>query len=419
MSAPILTVGGVGKSFRTYRHETQRVLSWVGLGKDAVNERWVLRDISFTLHPGETLAIVGDNGAGKSTLLKILTGTLRPSAGAVSVNGSLAAILELGLGFNPDFTGRQNAFHAAGLMGHPADRIEAAMGDIERFAEIGSYFDQPVRVYSSGMQMRVAFAVVTAFRPDILIIDEALSVGDTYFQHKSTERIRQFRREGTALILVSHDKSAIQAICERVILLDGGVIAKDGPPSEVMDYYNALIASRMDVGAIEQVALESGGVQTTSGTGEATIHDIELLDRNGHPTETVEVGQPLELRVTARVHATIPRLVFGYAIKNRLGQLIYGTNTHYCDVPVEAPAVGEDIVFSTRFPANLGVGSYSITVALTGDEHHLTANYEWRDLAKIFSVTNVTRPLFEGLAHIQPEISAIRHAPAAEGDAAA
>ena len=418
MTAPILTVSGVGKAFRTYQHETQRVLNWIGLGKSAMSERWVLRDISFALHPGETLAIVGDNGAGKSTLLKILTGTLRPNAGAVAVNGSLAAILELGLGFNPDFTGRQNAFHAAGLMGHPAEAIEAAMADIEKFAEIGAYFDQPVRVYSSGMQMRVAFAVVTAFRPDILIIDEALSVGDTYFQHKSTERIRQFRREGTALILVSHDKNAIQAICERVILLDGGVIAKDGAPSEVMDYYNALISTRMGDVSIEQVALDDGGVRTTSGTGEATIGKVELHDRHGNPTETVEVGAPVELRVTATVHSAIPQLVFGYAIKNRLGQLIYGTNTHYCDVACDEPAIGQEITFVARFPANFGVGSYSVTVALTGEEHHLANNYEWRDLAKIFSVTNSTQPLFEGLAFVPPVMTVERRA-AAGGKAVA
>jgi len=404
VSAPILAVTGVGKAFRTYAHETQRVLNWMGLGSAATAERWVLRDISFDLRPGETLAIVGDNGAGKSTLLKILTGTLRASAGSVAINGRLAAILELGLGFNPDFTGRENVFHAAGLMGHAPDRIAAAMPDIERFAEVGGYFDQPVRVYSSGMQMRVAFAVVTAFRPDILIIDEALSVGDTYFQHKSMERIRQFRREGTALILVSHDKTAVQAICDRVILLDGGVVAKDGAPGEVMDYYNALIASRVGEAPIEQVALETGEVRTISGTGEATIKTVELFDGHGRPTESVEVGAPLELRVTASIHEPVPRLVFGYAIKNRMGQLIYGTNTHYCGVEFEAPAVGEDCVFAVRFAANLGVGSYSITVALTGDEHHLSNNYEWRDLAMIFSVTNTTEPLFEGVAWMPPRI---------------
>ncbi|OYW99488.1 MAG: sugar ABC transporter ATP-binding protein, partial [Bosea sp. 32-68-6] len=153
----MLTVSGVGKSFRTYVHETQRVLGWLGFGQTGAVEHWVLHDIDFSIMPGEAVAIVGENGAGKSTLLKIVTGTLRPTRGSVGVHGKLAAILELGLGFNPDLSGRQNAFHVAGLMGHPHEAIVATMPAIEAFAEIGEYFDQPVRVYSSGMQMRVAF----------------------------------------------------------------------------------------------------------------------------------------------------------------------------------------------------------------------------------------------------------------------
>ena len=171
MNVFVLRVDALGKAFRQYRSEWQRVISWFGVSVRPAAEDWVLRGVSFSVAPGEAVGIVGQNGAGKSTLLKLITGTLRPSEGGVQVNGRISAILELGMGFNPEFTGRQNAYHATGLMGFSREAIEKAMPEIEAFAEIGKYFDQPLRTYSSGMQMRVAFSVATAFRPEILIID--------------------------------------------------------------------------------------------------------------------------------------------------------------------------------------------------------------------------------------------------------
>jgi lipopolysaccharide transport system ATP-binding protein len=404
---PILTIDGVGKSFKSYTHETQRVLGWLGFTERGSTEHWVLKNINFSIAPGEAVAIVGDNGAGKSTLLKIVTGTLRPTAGLVGVRGRLAAILELGLGFNPDLTGRQNAFHVAGLMGHPHDSIVETMPAIEGFAEIGDYFDQPVRIYSSGMQMRVAFAIVTAFRPDILIVDEALSVGDTYFQHKSMEKIRQFRREGTALILVSHDKNAIQSICDRVLLLDKGIVARDGSPADVLDYYNALIAKKVG-DDIQEIRHDDGTTQTISGTGEVVIESVAILDGSGRLTDTVSVGAEMHLQVTVEVKKAVPRLIFGYAIKNRLGQVIYGTNTHHYAAPINDLEPREKHIFKVQFPANLGVGSYSISVSLTDSDVHLSHNYEWRDLAAVFSVVNTNQPVFDGLSWIPPIISTSR-----------
>ena len=215
MSLPVLEVTNIGKAYRDYGSELWRILSWFGLRFKPVHETWTLQNISFSIAAGEAIGVVGQNGAGKSTLLKIITGTLKPSTGSVTVRGKIAAILELGMGFHPDLTGRQNAYHSAGLMGYTSPQIDAVIDQIEAFAEVGEYFDQPVRTYSSGMQMRVAFATVTAYRPEILIVDEAMSVGDAYFQHKSFDRIRQFQTAGTTLLLVSHDRGAIQAICDR------------------------------------------------------------------------------------------------------------------------------------------------------------------------------------------------------------
>ena len=401
MSDPVLTVAGLGKVFRRYRREIDRVLGWFSIKVAPADERWVLRDITFDVQPGQALGIVGRNGAGKSTLLKMITGTTRPSEGGVHIHGRVAAILELGMGFNYDYTGRQNVYHASGLMGFQHAEIDAVLPELEAFAELGSYFDQPIRVYSSGMQMRLAFAVATAFRPDILIIDEALAVGDAYFQHKSFDKIRQFREQGTTLILVSHDRMALLSLCDRAILLDNGRLALDGDPESVLDYYNALIA-RKDGEAIESRPQDSGRIQTISGTREATIETAVLRDGDGKLVDTVEVGTVIEIAVTAKVHVAIPRLVLGYAIKDRLGQTMYGTNTHYSDQAVETLAAGESIDYRIRFPADLGPGTYSIALALSGDESHLGENYEWRDLALIFTVVNLNRQPFDGKIYLPP-----------------
>jgi len=294
-----LTVSNLGKSYRRFNNEFGRILSWFGLPFKPKEEHWVLRNITFSIEPGQAVGIVGRNGAGKSTLLKLITGTIRPTEGSISFGGRIAAILELGMGFNQEFTGRQNVFHAAGLMGFKHSDIEQAMPEIESFAEIGEYFDQPMRIYSSGMQMRVAFSVVTAFRPDILIIDEALSVGDTYFQHKSFGKIREFQKLGTTLLIVSHDKSAIVNLCDQAILLEKGKISRVGTPDEVMDYYNALIAEKENSEVVVKASI-SGKAQTISGTGEAYVDEIGLFNNKGEKIEFVNVGETVELRIKVR-----------------------------------------------------------------------------------------------------------------------
>ncbi len=288
-----ITVSNLGKAYKLYPNRWSRLGEWMLPFNGPRHQlKWILQDVSFQVAPGEAVGLIGINGAGKSTLLKLITGTTQPSTGSVHMQGSVAALLELGMGFHPDFTGRQNVYMAGQLIGLTVDEISALMPDIEAFAEIGDYLDQPVRVYSSGMQMRVAFAVATARRPDILIVDEALSVGDTYFQHKSFERIRQYRRAGTTLLLVSHDKQAIQSVCDRAILLDGGRLAREGKPEEIMDYYNAMIAEREN-STLRLNQRDDGKLQVTSGTGEATVAEIVLLNDAGEAVEEAgEIGRP-------------------------------------------------------------------------------------------------------------------------------
>ncbi|MFK4134040.1 ABC transporter ATP-binding protein [Pseudomonas luteola] len=399
----LLTVSNLGKAYRRYRSEWQRIAKWFGVAVKPSEEQWVLKHINFAIEPGEAVGIVGQNGAGKSTLLKMITGTLQPTEGAVQVNGRIAAILELGMGFNPELTGRQNVLHAAGLMGFNAAQVEQVMPEIEAFAEIGEYFDQSVRTYSSGMQMRVAFSIATAFRPEILIVDEALSVGDAYFQHKSFERIREFQKEGTTLLIVSHDRGSIQALCNRAILLEGGIIVKDGRPEEVMDFYNAIISEKEN-STVKIRQLEDGTVQTSSGTGEASILSVSLHNKEGEPVEYVAVGEPVSLRVSFNVNQDIPELVIGYMIKDRLGQPVFGTNTHYLDCQLKQLKSGEKLHCDFKFLANLGVGSFSVAVALHASHNHITKNYEWRDLALVFNVINASKSQFVGLAWMPPQV---------------
>lgn len=401
MSEFILRALNVGKAFREYGSEWRRMAGWFGFPVKPLDETWVLSGVTFALARGEAVGIVGQNGAGKSTLLKMITGTTRPTTGSVEMHGRIAAILELGMGFNPDLSGRQNAVHSAGLMGYQLAEIEQAMPDIEAFAEIGEYFDQPVRTYSSGMQMRVAFSVATAFRPDLLIVDEALSVGDSYFQHKCFKRIREFREQGTSLLIVSHDSGAIQNLCDRAILLDGGKLIKDGVPSEVMDLYNALIAEREN-SEVKVLRLDDGKEQVISGTGEVVVEQIALRDAAGKPIEFATVGQPVRLWMRAKVHGSVERLVFGYMIKDRLGQTMFGTNTHHTNQALDALKEGQHVEFTAAFSMNLGPGTYSVSTALVSTDTHLVNNYEWRDLALVFDVANLDRDTFIGLSWLPP-----------------
>ncbi len=239
-----IEVANLGKCYKHYPKPADRLWEWLTPRKRSRHaEHWVLRGLQFRVQPGEGLGIVGVNGAGKSTLLKIIRGTVRPTVGEVVLGGRLAG-LELGLGFHPDFSGRQNVFTAGALLGLDAAMVERLLPNIEDFAEIGAVLDDPVRTYSAGMQLRLAFSLATAVRPDILVIDEALAVGDAYFQQKCVTRIRNFREQGTTLLLASHDATAVKTLCDRALLLDEGVLVREGDPDRVFEYYNAMIGRR-------------------------------------------------------------------------------------------------------------------------------------------------------------------------------
>lgn len=358
-----MSITNLGKAFRRYKGEWRRVFSWLGFPMAPSDEHWVLRKLSFQIHPGESVGIIGQNGAGKSTLLKLITGTLRPTEGACVVQGRIAAILELGMGFNPEFTGRQNVIHAAGLMGFEVMAIEAIMSEIEAFAEIGDYFDQPVRTYSSGMQVRVAFSVATAFRPDILIIDEALSVGDIYFQQKCYERIRHFISQGTTLLFVSHSMDTVLHLCTRALLLKDGSILHDGTPKDVIDLYQSHLLIQTDKapdqlikpGVIEQKPgnLVSGIVECTS---------LQFINKQAEPVTTLVSDEEITLAITFRLFRKLEDPHVGFKIRNAYGIVLFETNT-YCMGQTIGPAeAGKELKVLFEFAVRLFPADYTLTV---------------------------------------------------------
>lgn len=405
----IIIVRNLSKSYRTYTSRLRRVVNWlIPIVHAPFTQRTVLHDISFDIDQGEAVGLVGMNGAGKSTLLKILAGTSYASAGSFDLKGSVAGLLELGMGFNHDFTGIQNAIMGLEILGHDPKANPELLHDILNFSELGEFFHQPLRVYSSGMSMRLAFSVATAVRPDVLIVDEALSVGDAYFQHKSFDRIRQFKRQGSTLLMVSHDRGAIQSICDKAIFLHDGAIVEIGQPDRIFDLYNAMLADREAL-TIKTNQTTDGKAQTVSGNRKAHIVDSQLIEQaSGLPCETLKTGADVSLRYRIQINEDLDTLVLGYCIKDRFGQDVFGTNTFHHNQVLKELKAGQKLEANFDFPVRIGPGTYSVTVALTASEDHLQENYFWKDLDLIFNVINPDTPYFVGTNWLPPKSLNIR-----------
>jgi lipopolysaccharide transport system ATP-binding protein len=392
-----VTITGLGKAYRHYSHPSGRLLEWLGAGSRH-ELKWILRNINLKVVAGESVGLIGRNGAGKSTLLKLITGVSVPTEGSALLTGRVASLLELGLGFHQEFTGRQNVYMQGYLQGFNRDQIDSLIPNIIDFAEIGDYFDRPVRIYSSGMQVRLAFSIATAVSPDILIIDEALAVGDAYFQHKCFNRIRSYREQGTTLLFVSHDPGAVKTLCDRAVLIDGGGIIMDSNPADVLDYYNALIARYEVDSAIREGAPDGSG--TRSGNGAVHIVSADLLSE-GESMRAIIAGE--SARIHLRLQAREPQEDFtiGLLIKDRLGNDVFGTNTHHMHQALGPIASGEikDLFFD--FPSlALGSGHYSVTLAAHASSDHLAGNYDWWERALVFQVMPAKGPHTIGLCHM-------------------
>ena len=402
-----ITIKDLGKAYVQYPHRWARLLEWLDpAGRSRHLSHWVLKDLNLQIKSGQAIAIIGMNGAGKSTLLKLIAKTLYPTVGSIQVLGKVAALLELGMGFHPDFTGRENVKMAAQLLGITNEELVHLMPDIEAFADIGEFIDQPFRIYSSGMQVRLAFSVATAIRPDILIVDEALAVGDSAFQQKCFSRIQSFCDQGTTLLLVSHDQSMISNLCDYVILLEKGKILKEGEPGPIFDFYNELVANRN----AQAQELEQETKKTSTAKG---IH-LPQLDDSAHsvgvklcaasdttPIKTVSVGQSVSLCLTTPLGLPGNHLIVAFELKNRFGQVVYSTHTNAIqfsdstsrDQELTSPKQDKEWYFN--FDMNVSKGQYSIAVAAVNQLEKLQHRAHWQELAICFEVVNLGLPHFE------------------------
>ncbi len=430
-----LSVEAVSKQYRIYARPGDRLAETLTRGRlKRHREFWALRDISFEVESGTTTGVIGPNGCGKSTLLQIIAGTLEPTTGSVRREGRVAALLELGAGFDPEFTGAENVYMNAALMGLSRRETERLFPDIERFAEIGQFMHQPVKTYSSGMFVRLAFAVASNVEPDILIIDEALAVGDAVFQHRCLRRIKEIQERGSTVLFVSHDAAAVRALCSRAILLGAGRLLEDGPPSEVLNHYQKIVMEREQAYEEEESAKseEDGEAEAVEGEtptplrydyrhgdGTAEIVGAELLDATRRQAGVVESGVPLTLRVRARFNRDADDAVVGFLINDSRGVHVYGTNTKEQQIDLGPLRRGEIIEVGFAFDCWLGLDQFSVSLAVHSREG---VSYDWLDGALFFRVTSPM--LVEGVANLNASATARRlqaregaRAPAAQGSA--
>lgn len=386
----LLQLNGVSKTFAIYKNNLTRFAHWFGLPVKKDNIQ-ILNEITFEVGTGESVAILGRNGAGKSTLLKIIAGTMKPSLGHVVCNGKVAAILELGLGFNNELSGEENARHVLAMQENTSD--PKLLKSIVEFSELGKYFYMPLRTYSSGMLMRLAFSIATVRQPEILIVDEALSVGDASFQHKCIERIKEYRSQGTCLLFVSHDKNAILELCDRAILLNKGHVIKQGDAKEVLDVYNALLSNDDEI----EISKTSEGY----GNKKVEILQASLVDSSGAVVKEVSVGERVKLHVSFGVNDhLINDLSFGFKIRTKFGHEIFGTNTYFHNNLRINDLENTGNYLEVEFSVNLGPGVYVISGAVHKAADHTDENYHWVDDLLVFTVINKDKPYFIGTAYL-------------------
>lgn len=387
-----ISVSNLGKAYKQYPSRWSRLAEWLTPGhKPRHTLKWVLRDVSFTVNAGEAVGIVGVNGAGKSTLLKMITGTTQPTTGSVQVSGRVAALLELGMGFHPDFTGRQNVYMAGQLLGYSTDEITDLIPEIESFASIGASFDQPLRIYSSGMQSRLAFALATAKQPDILIVDEALSVGDVYFQSKCYERISGYKKNGMTLLLVSHAVMDVAKQCNRAIFLKDNTVYRDGSAREVANaYMDCLFGSS---NRYESILAETTGNLPNDflseefseryhqrpgyrsdehrwGRGGAKILDYVLKSGGrAYPSE-ITTNDAIEIYFSVAFLEDFEHITPGLLIKTVEGIFVYGTNSYISTRGTInlSGQKGRVIIYKFQFRAALNQGHYLLSLGVSGGD---------------------------------------------------
>jgi len=402
MGSAAIEVEGVSKAYRLYPTPRHRALELMTFGTRIYHTHfWALRDVSLRVAAGATLGLVGNNGSGKSTLLQLIAGIMSPTNGHIAVNGRISSLLELGAGFNPEFTGRENVELYGIVMGMSREETAARLPAIQAFAGIGEFIDRPVKSYSSGMFVRLAFSAAIHVNPDILLVDEALAVGDVLFQHQCIRRIREMQAAGTTIVFVSHDMGMMRSICTEAILLDRGRVEAHDDPATIANIYHAKTASIEAAANVPSRAVDrDGGAAVVfraeprfdervrlfrHGTGAARIQQVELIDRQGRPISSVEYDDEVILRVHVQYHEDAPFSILGFSIRDNTGTDIVGTNTHEENVPLPPRLAGQTVVVDFRQRLPLAKGTYSVSTALAYDRSK-PSYYDWVDNALVLTV---------------------------------
>jgi len=403
----------ISKCFRIYRHPSDHLKEIFSFGKRRFHEPfWAVKDVDLTVDRGCCLGIIGENGSGKSTLLRIIAGVNRPTSGSIDVAGRVSALLELGAGFNPQFTGRENIYLYASILGFTDAQTRERIPSIEKFAEIGEFVDQPVKTYSSGMFVRLAFAVAIHMDPDILIVDEALSVGDIFFQQRCIRRIHQIKKQGVTILFVSHDLDAVRSLADQVIWMEHGKVRLQGKPDEVVSKYLAAMVTRGAKDIMEEEALGKSILQSAEldlsdealsripkflehvpnidhryGNGKARITGIGIYGREGEPAPGVGQGDRICIRISVEFQDDVPHPNVGFMLRNRLGQDVTGTNVMFEGERLAAARAGDrlsvDFVLDLPF---LHAGFYYFSPAVadgTLDQYEMC---DWIDNACVMEV---------------------------------
>lgn len=392
----VIRVAGLAKGFKLYKKPSDR-LKEAFLRRPYHHRFEALKDISFSVRRGEILGILGRNGAGKSTLLKVLMGVLLPDHGEISIQGRVTGLLELGTGFDPNLTGLQNIYSNGVLIGMSQADIQHYLQDIIEFSELGEFIHEPLRTYSSGMTMRLAFSIAIHAEPKCFLVDEALSVGDGHFQQKCMRRIKEFRERGGAIIFVSHDLNAVKMLCERAIVLDEGRVACAGSPEEAVNYYNRIMAE-MDEHEGE-VALET---PHSYGDLSAEILGGKLVGaRSG--ADIVASGEETRIELDIVARDDIPDVSVGILIRDRFGQDIFGVNSYHLDRDLSLTK-GQTAKVCFSLPMDIAPGKYTVTVALHTEENHLDDCYHWCDNLIRFEVAGIIGNAFSGVCRLHSDL---------------
>ena len=393
----MVLVQNVSKLYRLYRRPSDRLRELLPASAPVHQDFWALRDINFSVEKGETLGLVGPNGCGKSTLLQIVSGILQPTSGRVVTRGRIAALLELGAGFNPEFSGRENVFLNGEIMGLSRAEIEKAMPAIERFAEIGEFMERPVKEYSSGMYVRLAFSTAIHVDPEILIVDEALAVGDAVFANRCVRKFQELRERKITVLFVSHDLGLVKQLSDRAILLLNGRMEAEGAPKDVINRYIGLVLEKQEAPGRKQDRLASS---FRHGDGTSEILAVELINAREESVGSFPSGEEVTVRVRCRFHRAQKDPMVGILIRTRIGMDVYGTNTRIEQKELGAMEAGDELEVDFRIACWLTPQQYTLTVATQSPDG---SSHDWLDDAVAFEVVD-TR-VAAGVANLRADVT--------------